>query len=298
MEENRNQEVSEKTPDKALKGYKIIVLVLVVVLGVLSFIYFKQVRTLKEEYRIEKQELTAEITTLITDIDNIRVDNETITHNLSLERLRADSLMQALNKERSLNRQKINKLNKEITTMRAITRRYREQIDSLNQLNTRLAEENVSYRNQATSEKLRADAAEEKAGELSSILKAGAMVKARDIVLSALNSADRAVTRASRADRLRVDFVLTANELSKPGERTIYVRITGPDGYVLAGDIDSLFDFEGDKITYSASRDVDYRNTDLNVGIYYNGGGIVSGEYAVEIYMDGGKIGTVDTVLK
>ena len=44
--------------------------------------------------------------------------------------------------------------------------------------------------------------------------------------------------------------MLVGNELAEPGERTVYVQIIGPDGYVLANASNALFDFEGDKITF------------------------------------------------
>lgn len=283
---------------KSIRGYQIVIILLVVVLGVLAFIYFRQVKTLKTEARAEKALLEENINNLIVDLDNIKVDNDSISYNLGLERMRADSLMDKLQSERNLNRATIRKYEKELGTMRDIMRNYVRQIDSLNTLNRSLSQENIAFRQQVNDERIRAQAAEERASELSNRVKVGAIVRARDIVLTALNSNDRVVPRASRAERLRVDFILTANDLATPGERNVYVRITGPDGYVLARDIDSLFDFEGDKLTYSAVREIDYQNKDLEVGLYYNGAGITSGTYKVEVYMDGYMIGSAEAYLK
>lgn len=297
MEDYNVNDVDAKSK-KSVKGYQILTIILIVVLLGVSFIYFRQTSQLKKEYRIEKDTLTMRIGNLITELDNIQVENGTIRENLDTERLRADSLLEKLQGERTLNRATVRKYEQELGTMRAIMRRYVHQIDSLNQLNRTLTAENVNIRQQANIERLRADAAEEKADELSRQVRTGAIVKARDIKILALNSNDRVVPRASRAERLRVDFILSANEITTPGLRNVYARIAGPDGYVLAGDTESLFDFEGDKITYSATREVDYRNEDLAVGLYYNGVGIVSGTYTVEIYMDDARIGTGETFLK
>ena len=51
-------------------------------------------------------------------------------------------------------------------------------------------------------------------------------------------------------------------------------------------------------LTYSASREIDYKNKDLAVNVYYDGTGITSGKYQVEIYMDGHKIGDVEAIIK
>ena len=297
-EEYNSQGNNPERSAKSIRGYQIVIVLLVVVLGVLAFIYFRQVRSIKAEAQAEKEVLQQNINDLIVDIDNLKVDNDSISYNLGIGRHRADSLMEKLQNERNISRATIRRYEKEINTMRNIMRNYVRQIDSLNQLNRSLTQENVAYRQQVNDERVRAQAAEERATELSNRVKVGSIVRARDIVLSALNTNDRVVPRASRAVRLRVDFILTANELATPGERNVYVRITGPDGYVLAGDVSSLFDYEGDKLTYSAVREIDYQNKDLEVGLYYNGEGITSGTYSVEIYMDGYMIGTAEAYLK
>jgi hypothetical protein len=86
---------------------------------------------------------------------------------------------------------------------------------------------------------------------------------------------------------MRVDFDLTANELAEPGEKSIYVRIIGPDGYLLASSSDViLFNFEGDEMRASAVRKVDYENESVPVSIFYDDT-FTKGTYSVEIYVDG-----------
>lgn len=103
-----------------------------------------------------------------------------------------------------------------------------------------------------------------------------------------LNARDKEVSRVKNASRLRVEFTLAGNDLAEPGERTVYVRITSPDGYVQSNASAATFEFEGERLTYTASRDVDYQNEDLAVGVYYNdGAGFTAGTYRVEVYADG-----------
>ena len=117
-------------------------------------------------------------------------------------------------------------------------------------------------------------------------IKLGSIVKARNITLGAYNTGGTNVSRASRASKFRTDLTLTANELTIPGTRNVYIRITGPDGTVLSGGADCIMEFEGDMISYSAEREVDYDNKDLDVSIFFNYEDITSGLYKVEIYMD------------
>ena len=88
--------------------------------------------------------------------------------------------MERLQNERNINRATIRKYEKELGTMRDIMRHYVKQIDSLNQLNRSLTQENVAFRQQVNDERIRAQAAEERASELSNRVKVGAIVRARD----------------------------------------------------------------------------------------------------------------------
>lgn len=288
---------NEVKSNKSSRGYQIVIILLVIALAAAIFIYARQNNQIRKEAEAEKTALTAQLNEVRTDLSSLQTNHKALNVSLDQEKERVDSLQKALESERNISRATIRKYEAELKTLKDVMRRYVHQIDSLNTLNRTLAEENVTYRRQVSNERLRAEAAEEKATELTKMIEVGSVVRAREIQLNALNSNDKPVTRAARAARLRVEFVLGANDIAVPGQRTVYARITGPDGYVMAGDASSLFDFQGDKITYSAARDVDYQNQDLNVGLYYNGE-VVSGAYIVEIYMDGMMIGTAEAFLK
>ena len=118
-------------------------------------------------------------------------------------------------------------------------------------------------------------------------MRAGSVIRARDIRLTALNDRSKPVSRIKNASRLRVDFVLSANDLASPGEKTVYVRITSPDGYLLTTDATPAFEFEGERMPYSAMRSVDYQNQDLEVGTY-----------RIQLYCEGRAIGSAEVMMK
>lgn len=284
--------------DKSLKGYKFVILLLIVVLAAVSALYFMQTHQMRSEYSVERDTLTNQLELIRNDFANLKTSNDTISQNLNVERSRADSLMDKLQHERNLSRATIRRYQSQINMLRGVMKNYIHQIDSLNSLNQKLISQNVTYRKEIATQAQRADMAEEKAGEMEVKIRQGSVVKARDIQLVTLNSRDKVVTRASRADRLRVDFTLTANDLTQPGSRIIYVRITAPDGYIMATPNSKTFQYEGDAIAYTAMREVDYQNQDLPVSIYYNGSGISAGTYQVDVYMDGYVIGSLKQILR
>ena len=305
MDENRQGYTPEdddygyETTDmrKSLRGYKIVICILAVILAALSVLYYNINRQQQRDYQllaIERDSIQHDLGNLIEEFDGLQYQNDTITANLE----RANEMLEQMKRERSLNYAKIKQYEKEVGTLRSVMKTYLRQIDSLNNLNNKLIAENVSYRKEISSANLRAEMAEEKATELDNKVRQGAVLRARNIGLAALNANGKQVSRVKMAKTLRADFTLSANELSSAGNREIYVRITAPDGYVLSTDDTPSFKFEGGSLNYSASREVDYQNEDLDVSIFYNGSGFTGGAYTVQIYTDGVMIGSSEISLK
>ena len=301
--EFEDDDFSTPQPDagKSIRGYRIVIIILSVILVAISALYFgihRQQMLDNELLRADRDSIQNDLGRLMEDYDNLQISNDSISRGLDIERERADSLMTRLKKERSWNLAKIKQYEKEVGTLRTIMKDYVRQIDSLNTLNKQLIKENVGYRKEISTARLRAEMAEEKAAELDNKVKVGAVLRARDIRLTALNDRSKPVSRVKNASRLRVDFVLSANELATPGNRAVYVRITSPDGYVLTTEQMPTFEFEGERLSYSAMREVDYQNQDLEVGIYFNSTGFAAGTYTVELYSEGRLIGSTQIVMK
>lgn len=287
--------------EKSIRGYRIAIIILSVILVALSLLYLGVHRQQMQDNAIlqaDRDSIQQDLGRLMTDYDNLQISNDSISANLTLEKGRADSLMKRLKDERRWSLAKIKRYEKEVGTLRSIMKGYIRQIDSLSTLNKKLITQNVSYRKEISSAKLRAEMAEEKAAELDHKVRAGAVMRARDIRLAALNERGKDVSRIKNAARLRVDFVLAANELTTPGNKAIYLRIISPDGYVLTTDQMPTFEFEGERLSYSAMREVDYQNQDLEVGIFFNSTGFTPGTYQMELYAEGRLIGNNQVVMR
>ena len=285
-------------PQKSIKGLKIMIVILAVILGALSVLYFTQVKQMQADYAEARDTLTARLTMMLANYDTLSTENDTLAQHLTTERFKADSLLETLKNERVLTRRKIKDYEKRLGYMRTVMEGYIHQIDSLNTLNQKLVNENITYRKQITSARLRADKAEEKgAGALDQSAEGGRHPCARHRAGGPEpkrqggepRSEGRTAPRRLRAGGQRV---------SQPGERNVYARIIGPDGYVLANRSNAAFNYEGDMITYSATRQVDYQNEDLSVSLFYNGTGITGGKYQVMIYIDGHLIGSNEIILR
>lgn len=276
---------------KSIRGYRVVIILLAVILAGISALYFNLNRQQQRDYellKVDRDSIQSNLEGLITEYDSLKFTNDTIAAKL----VEANQMMEQLKRERRWNYAKIKEYEKEVGTLRSVMRNYLKQIDSLNSLNKKLVAENVSYRKEILTANLRADVAEEKASELENKVRQGAVLRARDIGMVALNEKDNEVTRIKRAVTLRVDFAISSNELASPGNREVYLCIKSPDGYLLTSESMPTFEYQGMATGYSAAREVDYQNEDVDMSIYYHGSGFTEGQYTIEIYTDGNLIGS------
>ena len=187
----------------------------------------------------------------------------------------------------------------ELGTLRSIMRSYIVQIDSLNTLNHKLTEEAASARKEAAVQKQRSEELSQKVEELTGRVNVGSVLKARGITLQALAANDKITDRSTKVVRMLVNMSLVENELAEKGPVRIYVRVKNPDGLLLLDGSGANFDFGGENLQATASREVDFQGSDLELGIYVNNiGGLVKGLYTVEAYTGATMLGSADLLLR
>ncbi|MFI3258802.1 MAG: hypothetical protein R3Y16_01760 [Rikenellaceae bacterium] len=291
-------DTNTSAPDKTMGGYRIAIAVLAVVLVGLSALYFINHSQQKAEYVVlvtERDSIQANLTELMSEFAELETTNEKLNASLESERLRADSIITALKKERSVNYSTIRRYENEVKSLRSMMSKYLAQIDSLNAVNAQLSEENVEVKKQLSETELRAQQAEDLNRQLEDKVRIGERLVAHDIAIVPINSKDRAISRIKKAAQLSINFVVAANELTKAGNTEIYARITTPEGFVLTTAAMPTFDLNGSKTSYTASREVNYQNADLEVSIFYQSvekAVYAKGDYKVELYNNGSLIGT------
>ncbi len=287
---------------KAVSFLTVLIVILLVVIAGLSYVYYQQKQQAKETEAIllaEKDSLSNNLLNLMNDYKELETDNDTLNLKLQKEQQRAQKLYAELQNVKRVSYAKIKEYQKELGTLRAIMKNMVREIDSLNTLNQQLIAENIKVKEEAATAKKTVQELEQKTEELNTQVAKGSIVKARAVTASALNRRGKEVTRASRTAKFRTCFTLNENAIAKPGLRNVYMRIVGPDDFVLAKSETDLFDFEGEKIVYSATREVDYQNKDVEMCIFFdNNGELAKGVYKITLYMDGYMIGYAELTLK
>jgi hypothetical protein len=134
--------------------------------------------------------------------------------------------------------------------------------------------------------------------ELSSKVEIASVIQAKDIVATSLNKRQKPTTKINLLDKLKICFTLRENPLAKAGPKNVYMRVLRPDSLVIATSPDNTFDYKGNKLVYSANRNADYMNQDIEMCIFLdNTGDFIIGNYSVELYLEDNIIGRTTFML-
>lgn len=257
----------------------------------LVVMYFDQKNKMVEIETVltqEKDSLANELRLMVHGYDTLKTDNDTLMANLQREKKRIVQLLSV----NASNVQLLKKYRAEIGTMRDIMKGYIVQIDSLNTLNQQLVAENIGIKQQITEVQNSNVELTKAKEELTSKVTVAAVIQAKDINAVTLNKKRKETNRLAVIDKLRICFTLRENPIAAPGEKEVFMRVIRPDSLVITTSPDNLFDYNGDKLVYSASRLVDYMNQDIEMCIFLdNTGDFIVGTYSVELYLENNIIG-------
>lgn len=287
--------------DKKDKTLIIIIACLAVILVAL-FIFFMMERSENKEHMAaihqEKEMLQQELTDLSHNYDDLKTSNDTLNEKLLAEQEKIATLMDKMKKFRDNSYAEINKYKREIGTLKTVLRSYVVQIDSLNQLNQKLAKENTEVRQQINWVRDRNQKLENKQKDMQEVIARASALRTENFIVYPVNKKDKE-TNWKKCFNLKAEFILTKNITAERGERTIYLRLKRPDDKVIAFSDKSFFKYQNVSLTYSAKRDITYEGDRLEMAIYWpNDGSLIKGKYTAELFSDNEIIGTTEFFLK
>jgi flagellar basal body-associated protein FliL len=292
----------QQAEKKANGGLKIIMIVLAIVaLALAAALYYvwSTKGKLVNELNEEKIDLTEQIQALQSDYENLSSEYDSINAQLDSSREEIAQLLERVKKSEATDRAKIRQYEKELGTLRSIMRGYINQIDSLNTLNHQLAEEAASARKEAEQTKQINTQLTQQVETLTSRVTAGSIIKAHNFVMYAYNNNDKITDKANRVARFLVNLSLVENELAERGPVRVYVRVTDPEGNLLSDGHGTTFQFNGETLEATASREVDYQGKEVDLGIYINNiGSFQKGVYTVNAYTTQAQLGHGELLLR
>ena len=291
----KQRKIEEQTLKKIMYG---LVAAVVVLAGVLAYIWYQK-SSLVNELTAEKEDLTEQMIALQNDYETLSSEYDDINLQLDSSRVEVQLLIEKIKKTEATNRSKIRQYEKELGTLRSIMRNYVVQIDSLNKLNKKLTADAAEARRQAAESKKRTEELSKTVEDLSGRVATGAVLKAYNLKTEAYNASDKVTDRSSRVTYLLTTLSLGENDLAERGPVTVYIRVKDPDGILLLNDVQKTFEYNGEPMVASASREVDYQGSEVEMGIYLNGlAGYTKGVYTIEAYTAKSLLGTTELMLR
>lgn len=212
--------------------------------------------------------------------------NDSILAKYNAAKNKVEQLLQELNEEKSKSKKRISELQNEISTLRNLLRHYVAQIDSLGKENAALRSENAEIKNQNLHLSSRVNEVTKKNEVLSERMTLAEKLNVTGVTLTALKNNGKTEKNVTKAKQLLVTFTIPQNNSTPVGSKTIFLRITNPEGTLLGNA--GTFPFEGGNITCTAKKTIEYSGDEMTgIQIYWDvNTTLTPGDYTVELFSD------------
>ena len=254
--------------------------------------------TLEAEKEMQRLDFQAEVDSLMK-VHNELKDNY---GELSQQLAEKDSIIQAdaVEIKKLLDSQwDYYRVKKKLAALQEISQHYVRQMDSLYTVNRELVAENERIREEFQNERRQNTNLTRQKEELTNKVNQAATLKLFNYSAQAVrfkgNGGEASTDRASRAERIRIDFTVAANDIVQPGTKLFYVRIADPKRAIISkgtGD-EYAFKSNGETLQFTEKVRVNYDGKETAVRAYYvkpNGVEMMPGTYFIDVYEEGGKL--------
>ncbi|MBE2245778.1 MAG: hypothetical protein IAE67_00865 [Candidatus Competibacteraceae bacterium] len=266
--------------------------------NVFQFFQNKQILILKEyvteqvdSITIRKQELEMEFSKAIEDLEQYKGRSAEL-----------DSLLSEAYAKLEDQRKQISRLIETKQDYQVLQQRYaelRKTADMYLQEIEKLTTENKQLKYENTELSVALNQTKEVNKDLKGKVDVASKLKLSNISTKSYNvkssGKEKETDKAAKTERITVHIVVDANSLASTGNKTVYLRLISPDGYVL-GDVSQgvrKFTSEsGTELPYSRSVSINYDGSKLSKSITWDQDAFTKGVYQVEIYIDGVMAGT------
>ena len=255
-------------------------------------------KELEAEKEMQRADFQAEVDSLM----RVHNDLKESYGELSQELAQKDSIIQAdaVEIKKLLDSQwDYYRVKKKLASLQEISQKYVRQMDSLYTVNRELVAENERIREQVQAERRENSNLNRQKEELTNMVNQAATMKLHGYSAKAVRlkggSNEAETDRANRAERIRVDFTVAANDLIQPGSKTFYIRIADPSKAIICkgtGD-EYAFQSNGETLQFTEKVRVNYEGKETDVRAYYTKPAdkeFKPGTYFIDIYEQGGKL--------
>ncbi|KGO89903.1 hypothetical protein [Flavobacterium suncheonense] len=287
---------------KSNSSLKAVVVVLaLLLLGSLGYMYKMSTDNQTSENKLmsDKEKLSEELQASIAKYDEAIAENTSLSDELSVEREKLVQLQAELEKSKG-----------DAAAMAKFKNDYlrlKREMDNLMKENDALKKQNVVLTNQRDStqvvledtRKVR-DTLVAKNDELAKTVEKGSKLSVLNLQTTAVKQRSSGkqidTDKASRADVLKISFMIAENQIAKSGDKTYYVQVIDSKNNVLGDKKTEIF---GDKsLTYSFTKTVKYENKTVKVEQDLPVKDIEGGSYFVNIFDKGELVSKTSFTLR
>ena len=224
--------------------------------------------------------------------------NDSIVQKYAAARAQVEKLLNELKNEKNKSAAQIAQLKGEIETLKTILRSYVEQINELQKENQSLRDENAEVKAQNTQLSQTVQSVQASNEKLSERMTLAEKLNVTGVNLTPLNKKGKREKNVTKARQLEVTFTIPQNNSTHVGEKTIYLRITSPEGELL-GNAGS-FSFEGASLKCTARKNIEYQGEEIGgIKIYWDvNATLTPGDYTVELFADNYRLASRRFTLK
>ena len=246
-----------------------------------------------DHLELSKEQVVFDLEKMRFSYDTLQTENELMLAEIAAQQDKIDGLITKVKNGNWA----LAKAKKESETLRTIMKGYIVTIDSLNQLNVALTEENIAMKERVEEVQGRNDQLVKRQENMEEIIAVGRQLQTTEVTAMGVrvtsSGRQRVVTRSSKTDMIKICFTLLENAIAKAGNKNINLKVFDPEGRL-------LFSEDGDDV-YSVKRDVEYTKDRLTTCMFFNvedGASLVAGMYELEIYEEDIVIGSAQLELR
>lgn len=225
--------------------------------------------------------------------------NDSIRAEYEAAKNKVEELTAELKRRDRLSSERIAQLQKEIATLRGIMKHYVEQIADLNQENQQLRTENQTLASKANRLESQVQSQTKVNKELTQRMELAEKLNVTAVSIQALKSNGKREKNITKAKQLAVSFTIPQNNSTPVGRKSIFLRITSPEGNLLQGN-GITFPYDNGRVEATAQKDIEYEGAEISgITIYWdNNTALNPGTYKVELFADNYRLCSLDFQLK
>lgn len=289
--------------------FKVLTIVFAVAIAALIFWSLstkKELNGLLVEKENLRLELKAELDQLMSEHNELKANNETLSATLTEKDLLIQENAKQIEEGLKYKWSYFN-IKKQLTALQEVAKGYEAQIEDLKLENQNLMNENTEVKGQLGAEQQKTSELTMIKNELTEKVEIATVLKTYSVSavgIRAKSSGKESITdKSKRTDRIKVCFMLAENSLRTAGDVELYIRIAQPDDVILTSNMGDEYSFNylGQKLQYSVKTVVNYDKQATEVCAYWDkvdGQDLAAGNYKVEVYEGNSVIGHASFNLK